>query len=327
MNKKIFLFSLLTSIIGIVNTFLFFIITSTYGHEDQQFDSIYHIFNTLKPYSFISPDFFINLNITPERTLGYSLNLVELFLGITFLVGAILFFTSNGKETKLIRFNLSLVILSKVFSIPYIIMNATQFDISFFLLFHWIFWGVYTYIAYKMLTYLNQQKELKIVENQITVSSKIKRFFHLIFDLTLTYILVYEIIYDARHNETIAHFLNRIEEVFGESIGLCVLLATIRIIYYLAFEHFFQSTPAKFLTGTRIYNEEDQIPSFKSTFTRTLSRLIPFDSFSFLFGNNWHDSLSDTYVVDEQKNGISQKFYFLFLGILMIIFTTLYFLQ
>ena len=60
----------------------------------------------------------------------------------------------------------------------------------------------------------------------------------------------------------------------------------------------------KFVTGTMVLMEDGSKPTFKDIFIRSLCRLIPFEAFSFLGaeGRGWHDSMSDTYVVDVKKH-------------------------
>lgn len=50
-------------------------------------------------------------------------------------------------------------------------------------------------------------------------------------------------------------------------------------------------------------------PSFSVIFKRTLCRLIPFDGFSFLGSRGWHDSISDTYVVEKKSLEESVKMF------------------
>jgi uncharacterized RDD family membrane protein YckC len=75
------------------------------------------------------------------------------------------------------------------------------------------------------------------------------------------------------------------------------------IIYYTLTEGIFGRSLAKFITGTIVVDEYGEKPSFSDIFKRTLCRLIPFDAFSYLgnSGRGWHDSISDTYVVDKKE--------------------------
>lgn len=57
------------------------------------------------------------------------------------------------------------------------------------------------------------------------------------------------------------------------------------------------------LLKTKVINEAGEAPDFKEALLRSLCRLIPFDAFSFLGsdGRGWHDSITNTYVVDVKK--------------------------
>ena len=68
------------------------------------------------------------------------------------------------------------------------------------------------------------------------------------------------------------------------------------------FEAVFQRSPGKFLTGTKVVNESGGKPTFGQILGRSLCRFIPFEAFSFLFGDSsrvvgWHDKFSGTLVV------------------------------
>lgn len=70
--------------------------------------------------------------------------------------------------------------------------------------------------------------------------------------------------------------------------------------YYIVTEGVWGRTLGKFLTKTKIVNQQGGKISWGQAFGRTFARLIPFEAFSFLVGKNpvgWHDSLTGTYVV------------------------------
>jgi len=81
----------------------------------------------------------------------------------------------------------------------------------------------------------------------------------------------------------------------------CLSFLFFLIVNYLIMESLFGKSIGKFLTGTTVVNKKGVKPGFGVIFIRTLSRLIPFDVFSFLgkSGRIWHDSISNTYVVYE----------------------------
>ncbi len=59
-------------------------------------------------------------------------------------------------------------------------------------------------------------------------------------------------------------------------------------------------TIAKYITKTKVVLEDGSNPSTIDYLKRSFSRIIPFEAFSFLGseGRGWHDSISNTYVVD-----------------------------
>jgi uncharacterized RDD family membrane protein YckC len=81
-----------------------------------------------------------------------------------------------------------------------------------------------------------------------------------------------------------------------------VLFVVMTIAYYTITEGFFGRSLAKLITGTIVVDENGEKPSFGIIFKRSLCRLIPFEAFSFLgsSGRGWHDSISDTYVVNKK---------------------------
>jgi len=53
----------------------------------------------------------------------------------------------------------------------------------------------------------------------------------------------------------------------------------------------------KFITGTMVVKEDGSLPSSQDLLKRNFSRIVPFDTLSFLGTRGWHDSWSDTKVV------------------------------
>lgn len=74
------------------------------------------------------------------------------------------------------------------------------------------------------------------------------------------------------------------------------LLILIYLVYCFLSEAFFRQTFGKIVTGSCIVSNGTNLSTGR-VLIRTLSRLIPFDKLSFLFGGNWHDRLSSTTVV------------------------------
>lgn len=93
------------------------------------------------------------------------------------------------------------------------------------------------------------------------------------------------------------------DDTLMSSISLLIYLG-IFFGYYFIMESFFGRTIGKLVTRTRVVDESGSRPTAGRIAGRTLARIIPFEPFSF-FGNEprgWHDTLSKTWVVKDQKN-------------------------
>jgi len=72
------------------------------------------------------------------------------------------------------------------------------------------------------------------------------------------------------------------------------------VFYYTITEYYLKGkTIAKFVTKTRAVTLEDQRMDFNTTFRRSLSRIVPFEAFSFLgdMPIGWHDRWTNTKVI------------------------------
>ena len=74
-------------------------------------------------------------------------------------------------------------------------------------------------------------------------------------------------------------------------------------IYIFSFEYFTKGRSiGKYITKTKVVSIDGTTPTQKDFLIRNISRLVPFEAFSFLIGNDgWHDSWSDTRVVNWEK--------------------------
>ncbi|MFN8206847.1 MAG: RDD family protein [Bacteroidales bacterium] len=76
--------------------------------------------------------------------------------------------------------------------------------------------------------------------------------------------------------------------------GFCIYM-----VYYSTLEFAFGRTIAKYITKTKVVDENGRKPSIGKILIRTLCRFIPFEAFSFLGSDNigWHDEISKTRVI------------------------------
>jgi len=150
-------------------------------------------------------------------------------------------------------------------------------------------------------------KEAMIADRTYQPASNGKRFANYLLDIVGYYILmiivglVLGLIYVALGNESYLEgdinpsvTTSLLESLFG----IVVMLA-----YYIGCEYLFKGkTLGKLITKTRAVTEDNKRMSLKTTFIRSLCRLVPFEAFSFFRDKpgGWHDDWSNTIVIDDK---------------------------
>ncbi|MEO1515891.1 MAG: RDD family protein [Bacteroidota bacterium] len=96
---------------------------------------------------------------------------------------------------------------------------------------------------------------------------------------------------------------------FYLSSMICKFLLTLSIIigYYTICEYYFEGkTIGKLITQTRVVSCDGKPLLFRQVLLRSIARFLPFETISVLLGQQskggWHDQISKTMVVEEQKN-------------------------
>lgn len=82
-----------------------------------------------------------------------------------------------------------------------------------------------------------------------------------------------------------------------------LLWAILLFLYYFLTETYFSRTFAKYFTQTIVVTKNGSRPKIHLIFIRTLSRFIPLEGITFLWGDfrGLHDLFSDTYVVRKHE--------------------------
>ena len=84
-------------------------------------------------------------------------------------------------------------------------------------------------------------------------------------------------------------------------LDLYLLYYILYFIYYFLFEFFNEGqTLGKKITKTKVVTLNNKKPSFIRIFWRTFLRLNPFDTLSFLCGQNGHDTVSRTKLISSK---------------------------
>lgn len=133
-------------------------------------------------------------------------------------------------------------------------------------------------------------------------ASKGNRFINFVIDTIFYYVLIifFGIVLGILAALGIEAPLNMIAE---GGIGSYIFSFGVFLIYFIVFEAFLQRTLGKYITKTKVIMEDGSKPKLSDITIRSLCRLIPFEVFSFLSDDarGWHDSMSNTYVIDVEK--------------------------
>ncbi|MHA3789719.1 RDD family protein [Flavobacterium hauense] len=130
-----------------------------------------------------------------------------------------------------------------------------------------------------------------------------KRFFNVVIDFCAVIILavlfmVFILILSALGFSGLGEWMANFTDGDYNVLWLAFMMA-----YYMVMEITMQRTLGKFITGTIVVSENGIKPAVKSIIGRSLCRIFWIEAFSFLgtYPRGWHDSASNTYVVDIKK--------------------------
>lgn len=139
---------------------------------------------------------------------------------------------------------------------------------------------------------------------QEVLASKGQRFINHLIDLVPQYAITYGLTYGF-------FYIGEFTGYYGlsdllESLSVIqdyIVSYVLLLLYYIIFESLTFRTLGKYATNTKVVMTTGDNPTFKAILLRSCCRLIPFDALSFLGtnGKGWHDSISNTYVVDVAK--------------------------
>lgn len=328
MSGKVKTIALAVAIAGILSE-----ITSIFGF--LQGESIRIAANISGIFSSLNLTVF-NSNILTYRNFdtGLSTNFVDLFFYTLLLIGALVYNKHTQRETRLIRFVFAVIFISQVlFLLSAFVSPVIYWQHLKNQKFWWLFWLIgralnvlFIYLSVIVLKDTSKKPEIRIQEEnglQFPVhnpASNWQRLFHLIVDAYVCLLIFSPLTYLLGEK-----FLGILESSLGERGLLYVFMFVFRFVYYPLFETIFGKTPAKFLTETVVTDMNGNKVPGGTIMLRTFARFIPFEAFSFLGGNGWHDSLTKTQVVREVRTGVKGRMYFWILPSFLIVGLGIYF--
>ena len=130
------------------------------------------------------------------------------------------------------------------------------------------------------------------------VSWKI-RLYNLFIDIFAIIFLNIILLWFGMFIELLAKEYLSINLIFGGNYFILISF----FIYYFILEYFLGKTIGKFITKCIVLNKEGEKPNFKQILFRTITRFIIIEFVSFFQKEplGWHDRLSSTYVVYDDK--------------------------
>lgn len=229
----------------------------------------------------------------PVDSTGQFANVLNLAANVLLLIGAMQFSSTNGRDTWMIRCLLAVLLIcsltgiidvaiyseSLLIGIPNVLKCAALAFGS------WVFLRE---IATTRSVYII--RETSSGDYSTVSASKTLRAVNWLID-TVTVVLVMSPLV------VVGEFFRSLQQNFGPGVATISFMLVTRLVYYLFFETFFRATPGKFLTETKVMDDDDVEASTSAIIRRTLARFIPFDAISFFGRRGWHDSLSYTKVV------------------------------
>lgn len=262
-------------------------------------------------------------------------NILEFIFILVLVLSYIIYYFSKGIEKRLLQFCFSIFFINSavrlVFAVTFPIRNL---KIEFGTLIHLLivaFWTLFFYLVISILTKDEIVKTYKYrLLNEYTKfnlkrANKAQRVFHLIFDACFAILVTSNLVMILPIKS-----LRWLSNIIGEQYVITLLLLVCITFYYIIFELIFKSTPAKFLTQTKVVSLTDQPITSGQIIAKSFFRRLPFNPLSFLTEQlGWHDSLSKTTVVQLTRQGKHGSWYWLiipfFIGLFAIFFyATLY---
>ncbi|WP_395750009.1 RDD family protein [Prosthecobacter sp.] len=129
-----------------------------------------------------------------------------------------------------------------------------------------------------------------------------KRFLNFIIDRVaiIGLFFVFAVIVGLLEGMGVIHgFVDNLEDI--STLEDIAYTAVASIVYYTFFEGLFGRSLGKLITGTKVVTVSGEPLTFGNALMRSLSRIVPFEPFSFLgsgVDTGWHDSWTSTRVVD-----------------------------
>ncbi len=294
-------------ILYLIISAIVFSLLSLYIRESNFFQIIAAIFG----FNPVNLDFFktsfFKFHVYIEENSYYSISYLKYVYFFLFLFASVFYKVTKGKAKRVLTFCLCIMCISSC------IVLSEYFYLMFFkfsIITSWYFWGVIKnilifYISFTILKSFLKIKEYRENSNEIIIGFPKFKLLRSRWYIRLFNVLIDSFLLITLFSRVVFYYPNSIAEYadlyVGERFSGIVVFTVFSTIYYLFFEGVFKTTPGKILTNTSIVSFDDTSVSFRKVVTRTLMRRMPFNGLSFFGKIGWHDSISNTTVVQLNK--------------------------
>lgn len=306
-EKNLGVISLILAVLALLSNFLMI-----YADYAKSIFWVYNVFSYVN-LNFMNLDFFRLRGGTFLGKSSFSGNAIHMGFNFIFLIGSVIYLSSKKKEKRVLQFVYAIISFSSCSSIlAILILQFTRLTLSTPLGFVFFIYRICLFLFSYLLLKITDKKLNQIIavnqlseseQEQYVVTSKGKRFLHLVVDTLVMISLSFSLI-----RLLPLDLLNSMTSSFGERYAISFLFIITGVIYYVFFEAIFKKTPGKYLTQSFVVGTEEVRVKFEDIFARSFSRKIPFNTFSFLGNTGWHDSLSKTKVLSIKSNKRSAKY-------------------
>ncbi|MBT1690299.1 RDD family protein [Dawidia soli] len=314
MSKRVILISFAFALVGLSAEFLMF-----FFNKESLFTVVSEMQHVLSIVQIRTSGFLEYSLAWKGPTLGYP----DMICYLMLLAGAILYMRSTGRETRLIRFVLAIILMSNALTAFFSILMPSSFRSEFQVASSWG-WGIYgitlaknvalAYLSYLALRVMHRGKVLVAVPPDADDASQPvwqkasgeQRFTNVVLD-----IIVCVLIFLPLGTRLAPDWLSWMEHTFGSRMGVFLLLVIARTFYYFLFETTLAATPGKLMTESRVVDVDGDRPTPGLIVKRTFARFIPFEPLTYFVEGLWHDELSYTRVVREKQTGVEGMRYWL----------------
>ncbi|WP_456437313.1 RDD family protein [Psychroserpens sp.] len=283
-------------------------------------------------FSYANFDFFridiFNVEIYLDERSFVTWCYLDLVFYILFLIAAIVYNFSKYKELKVLKFCFSLMFLFSILSIMFQLHrlvfdfeNTSLLSIVYFAKAIFMFYVCYFYLMTwkSQRVYIDTEKMSLPDFKTFTLKRAewYQRLLHYLLDMFLILCIFSKYIFEFYFGALI----ESLSDMVGERFAASIVFFIFSTFYFLVFEGFFKSTPAKYLSQTSVVNLKNEAVSFANILGRTLCRRIPFDVFSFFGKIGWHDSLAYSTVANHEKEPSKYKsIYIVYIILLIVLF-------